>query len=121
MYSSMPTYDSCSYIIVMHLTLIVSQCVVRAPKIIEDLRDVRVMFRDQITLEVVAECQEQMEYKWQMKIQKSMDWQDVSYRGQGTPTLVIPGVEDEDEGLFRCVVSSEGGETVTREASLRIS
>ena len=105
----------------MHLTLIVSQCVVRAPKIIEDLRDVRAKFRDQITLEVVAECQEQMEYKWQMKIQKSMDWQDVSYRGQGTPTLVIPGVEDEDEGLFRCVVSSEGGETVTREASLRIS
>ena len=65
-----------------------------------------------------------MTYVWQMKRTNSMEWQDVSYeskyKGQGTRTLTIADAEDEDVGTFRCVVSSDGGSIVSRDASLGI-
>ena len=98
---------------------------VETPRIIDDLNDVAVKLHDRVTLKVAAVCEETMTYMWQKRVNRRTKWANVSsgskYSGQGTPTLVITDVEDKDEGLFRCVVSSEGGETVTREASLRIS
>ena len=97
---------------------------VYAPVIVQELRDVRVKVHDEVTFNVTATCEEEMVYKWQMKRNNIPDWKDVllgsNYKGQSTPNLVISDVREEDIGLFRCVVSSEGGESVTKGTSLKI-
>ena len=98
---------------------------VYAPVIVQGPRDVRVKVHDEVTFNVTATCEEEMVCKWQMKRNNIPDWKDVplgsNYKGQSTPNLVISDVkEEEDIGLFRCVVSSEGGESVTKGTSLKI-
>ena len=91
----------------------------------EDVSDERVKPHSQVTFKVRAECEEQMNYLWETKSENSTEWMELSsgskYQGQGTPSLVVADVDEKDVGMFHCVVSSDGGSVVTREASLRIS
>ena len=63
-----------------------------------------------------------MKYRWQVK--RDSDWRDVAsgsnISGHDKPSLIVADVEEDDVGLFRCVVSSDGGETFTNQSSLRI-
>jgi FYVE/RhoGEF/PH domain-containing protein 5/6 len=97
---------------------------VGAPKVVCDLKDVRVPTTGQTSFNVEAVCEGSLTYVWQRKASNSTEWEEVSsdtkYQGQSTPSLVVTNVEKSDEGLIRCLVSSEGGQTYTREAFLRI-
>ena len=76
-----------------------------------------------VTFTVAASCEDPLTYHWQARLGETSEWCDVPSKCQGedTPTLVVPDVEKEDEGLYRCVVdSSESGDNVTSQASLRI-
>lgn len=69
-------------------------------------------------------CEGPVCLEWQRKANDATEWQDVSsesrYKGQGTPSLEIVDVEEEDEAMFRCRVSSVGGAISTKEAPLLI-
>ena len=101
-----------------------SSILVGAPKVVCDLKDVRVPTTGQTSFNVEAVCEGSLMYVWQRKASNSTEWEGVSsdtkYQGQSTPSLVVTNVEKSDEGLIRCLVSSEGGQTYTREAFLRI-
>lgn len=89
-----------------------------------DLQDVKTKLQGRVTFEAVAECKEDMTYLWHRRGKHWQEWQEVpqgsKYKGQGTPSLVVEDVDEKDEGVFHCVVSSEGGHITTRDASLKI-
>ena len=95
---------------------------VEAPKIVKDLASVKVKRHDRVTLSVVVECEGAMCFEWEKRATNSTEWQEVTseskYKGQGTPALVIPDIEEEDVGLFRCHIFSAGGNILTKEASV---
>ena len=97
---------------------------VEAPKIIEDLEGIKVKHRTQTTLKVGGVCDGPMCFEWQRRANDATEWQDVSseakYTGQGTPSLTIADVDEEDVGIFRCRISSAGGDTSTKEVPLQI-
>ena len=95
-----------------------------APEIVEDLKDVSIALQGQVLLKVDAVSEGSLTYVWQRSVEDSTEWKvvpsETKYQGQGTPSLAVTNVEETDAGLFRCLVSSEGGETVTKHACLRI-
>ena len=99
-------------------------CTAGAPKILEDLKDIKVAPHGQVSLKVDAVGEGSLTYVWQRRVENSTEWKAVpsetKYQGQGTASLVVASVEERDVGLFRCLVFSDGGQCVTKEALLRI-
>ena len=95
-----------------------------APTIVGDLKDVKATLHGQVALKIGVVGEGSLSYTWQKKAENSTEWQTVAAggkcQGQGTPSLTLAGVEETDEGLFRCQVTSEGGQTCTKEALIRI-
>ena len=98
--------------------------IVGAPKIVGDLKDVRVVAHGLASFTVEAVCEGAVTYVWQRKVLNSTEWEEASpetkYKGQGTPSLEVTNVEKADMGLIRCLIISDGGHILTREAHLGI-
>lgn len=81
--------------------------------------------QDHVTLALRAVGGGELTYTWERKQENSTEWEAVSedggrYRGQGTSSLTLVGVETADVGAYRCHVSSDAGKTWTKEAILTV-
>ena len=117
------------YVFSLSLSLSVCVCVVFPPVITGEPCDVKAKPHCEANFVVDASCEEPMTYAWQTKKRDGDSdgggWRDVGsgseVSGGDTRCLVVADVrEEEDAGLYRCVVSSEGGNSTTREVSLEI-
>lgn len=65
-----------------------------------------------MTVEVEGEVKS---YKWEISSDGGLTWKNTSITGYNTNTLQVPGSKARHNAMFRCVITSATGETVTSE------